>query len=176
MRIFLLGFMGVGKSTLGRMASEQLQIKFLDFDTLIEEDQKLTISEIFAEYGEAFFRKLEHDLLRDVIQTEDDFIMGTGGGLPCFHRNLEVMNEHGYSIYLRANPESIVDRLEKSSGSRPLIANKSKEELTSFVLEILETRSKFYQQATEILDVDLTLSKMENTEHLVEIIRRLRSN
>lgn len=173
MRVFLIGFMGVGKSTLGRLAAETLSVDFMDFDVLIEEHQEMSISEIFSAYGETYFRKLEHDLLREVIQTRDDFIMGTGGGLPCFHNNLEVMNEHGQTIYLKASAEAIAERLWNSSGSRPLIANKSKEELATFVEETLGNRNKYYLRATHVLDVDLALSKSVNAHQLIQIINQL---
>ena len=172
-RVFLLGFMGVGKSTLGRIAAAKLSTRFMDFDVLVEQYQEMTISQIFSQCGQAFFRKIEHDLLREVVQTETDFIMGTGGGLPCFHSNLEFMNEHGVTVYLKAPSSAIVERLWNSSGARPLIANKSREELSAYVEETLRVRSRYYEQAKEILELDLTSSKVLNAGHLVQIIKRL---
>lgn len=173
MRIFLLGYMGVGKSTLGRMVAERLLMEFLDFDALLEEYQQMTITEIFTNLGEPFFRKLEHDLLREVIQTRDQFIMGTGGGLPCFHNNLELMNTYGHTIYLRSSAAAIAERLIQSTGSRPLIANKSKEELLDFVTQMLKTREVYYNQAKTTVDLDLTLSKEENADRLLSAVMQV---
>ncbi|NND33391.1 MAG: shikimate kinase, partial [Saprospiraceae bacterium] len=130
MRIFLLGFMGVGKSTLGSIVADQLGLPFYDFDAIIEEEMNMSISSIFAQYGELFFRKIEHDTLRDVLQARNNFVMGTGGGLPCFNNNMAKMNEYGYTIYLRADTDDIVERLHHSSGSRPLLMGKNRDELS----------------------------------------------
>ena len=166
MRIFLLGFMGVGKSTLGNMIASGLGYEFFDFDTIIEEEMGMSISTIFAEYGELFFRKVEHDTLGEVIQTRDDFVMGTGGGLPCFNDNMARMNRFGYTVYLRASAEEIAERLSTSSGTRPLIRGKSRHELDIFVKELLSKREEFYQQANLIVDLDLSRSKQANAAKL----------
>lgn len=173
MRIFLLGYMGVGKSTLGKMAADLLSVEFIDFDSLLEEHHQMTISEIFAQCGETFFRKLEHELLREVIQTRDQFIMGTGGGLPCFHNNLQFMNQHGYTVYLRASSDSIVERLSMSAGSRPLIMNKSTTELYDFVTAMLVEREPIYQQSHSTVELDLSLGKQQNVEKLLFILKNV---
>ena len=170
MRIFLLGFMGVGKSTLGRLLAEQLALRFLDFDVLLEEHQQMSISDIFARYGEVYFRKLEHDLLREVVQTNDQFVMGTGGGLPCFHNNMQFMNDHGQTIYLKSDPGAIAGRLGKSTGLRPLIVGKSDVELYQYVEETLAKRNKFYTQANLVIEVDLQATKETNVELILNTI------
>lgn len=173
MRIFLLGYMGVGKSTLGQMAADLLSVEFVDFDSLVEAHCQMTISEIFSQFGETFFRKLEHELLREVIQTRDQFIMGTGGGLPCFNNNLQIMNENGYTIYLRASSDSIVERLSLSAGSRPLILNKSPAELYDFVTAMLLEREPIYQQSKATVELDLSLPKQQNVERLLSILKKV---
>ncbi|MBK8505134.1 MAG: shikimate kinase [Saprospiraceae bacterium] len=173
MRIFILGFMGVGKSTLGRLVAEQLSLRFLDFDMLLEEHQGMSISDIFTRYGEVYFRKLEHDLLREVVQTNDHFILSTGGGLPCFHHNLEFMNDHGQTIYLKSDAEAIANRLGHSTGSRPLIAGKSVSELRQYVEETLSRRNHYYAQASIVIDVDLEANKEANVNLIVNTIRQV---
>lgn len=173
MRIFLLGYMGVGKSTLGKMAADILSVEFVDFDSLLEAHQQMTISEIFSQFGETFFRKLEHELLREIVQTRDQFIIGTGGGLPCFHNNLQIMNEYGYTVYLRASSDSIVERLSQSAGSRPLILNKSTEDLYDFVTAMLSEREPIYQQAKATVELDLSLPKEQNVEKLLSILKNV---
>ena len=168
MRIFFIGFMGIGKSTLGKLVAQALNYEFLDFDTIIEEDMGMSISSIFAQYGEPFFRKLEHDTLGEVIQTRNDFVMGTGGGLPCFNNNMTKINEHGCSVYLRANANEIANRLADSSGSRPLIQDKSREELKKYVIDLLEIRNDFYLRSHLIVDLDLSLSKQENVDRIIK--------
>jgi shikimate kinase len=168
MRIFLIGFMGIGKSTLGKMVAQALNYEFWDFDTIIEEDMGMSISSIFAQYGEVFFRKVEHDTLGEVIQTRTDFVMGTGGGLPCFNDNMTKINEHGCSVYLRATANEIAARLADSSGDRPLIQNKSREELKQYVTDLLEIRNDFYLRSHLIIDLDLGLTKRENAARIVK--------
>lgn len=173
MRIFLLGFMGVGKSTLGRLLAEQLALRFLDFDVLLEEHQQMSISDIFARYGEVYFRKLEHDLLREVVQTNDQFVMGTGGGLPCYNHNMQFMNEQGQTIYLKSDPVAIAGRLGKSTGLRPLIVGKSALELYEYVEETLAKRDQFYAQANLVIDIDLQATKESNVDLIVKTIRHV---
>jgi shikimate kinase len=172
MRIFLIGFMGVGKSTLGRLVAETLSLRFLDFDLLLEEQQQMSISDIFARYGEVYFRKLEHDLLREVVQTNDQFVISTGGGLPCFHQNLHFMNSHGITIYLKSDAKAIADRLGHSTGSRPLVAGKSSSELHLFVEETLSKRSHYYSQAHIVINLDLEAPKEINVNLIVDTIRQ----
>ncbi len=171
MRIFLLGFMGVGKSTLGKMLAERLEHPFIDMDNLIVEKMEEPIEHIFSNYGELFFRKLEHDYLREVVQTHENLVMGTGGGLPCHANNMTFMNESGLTVYLKADAQSIVYRLSHSSHVRPLIADKEGEKLSEYIRALLQQRSPIYEQAQIVVDLDLRSTKRENTDRLLDQIK-----
>lgn len=166
MRIFLVGFMGVGKSTLGKTVADLLALPFYDLDTLIERKHETTISEIFSEYGEALFRKLEHDELLECIARCPDMVLGTGGGLPCHLNNLEIMNDCGLTIYLQADAKDIADRLSSASGMRPLIADKKGVELARFVVDLLSKRHGIYMQSQLVVNLDLSDSKQSNTQRV----------
>jgi shikimate kinase len=146
-RIFLIGFMGSGKSTLGAQLARRLGYQFVDMDHLIEETSGMSISEIFSEHGEEVFRKWEHDILLEVCRREK-LVVSTGGGAPCHSKIMDFMNANGTTIYLKLTPEALRDRLIQSKTERPLIKGKSKPELLEFITGLLEQREKFYEQAT----------------------------
>jgi len=125
MRIFLIGFMGCGKSTMGRSLASLLNLTFIDLDTYIEGKYFKTVPQIFAEEGEAEFRKKENKVLEEV-SFFDDVIVATGGGAPCFFDNMEVMNQSGYCVFLDVEIDTLVDRLMHSKTERPLIKGKSR--------------------------------------------------
>ena len=157
MRIFLIGYMGSGKSTLGRRLAKHLNVQFVDMDHYIEERNYKTIPQIFAEEGEAEFRKKERKALEELAEFTD-IVIATGGGAPCFFDNIDVMNRTGKTIYLNINPEILAERLMKSKTERPLIKGKSREELVAFIDETLKKRHAFYSQAHYQIthpDVDL---------------------
>jgi len=163
--------MGVGKSTLGKLVARDLGLPFLDFDHIIEDAMEMSISDIFAQYGEPFFRKLEHDHLRDLIAISNLFVVGTGGGLPCNSENMSTMNESGLTVYLSAPPKDIADRLSHANGSRPLIAGKTSEELEEYVELLLSKRKMYYEESHITIDLDLSRSKHFNAEKIVKAIR-----
>lgn len=173
MRIFLIGFMGVGKSTLGQMVAEEIDMPFLDLDEWIEDRMQMSISEIFSTFGEPFFRKLEHDNLREAVQTYDHFMMATGGGLPCFGNNLDYMNRHGFSVYLKATVDDIEARLIHSSGKRPVLDAMNREELQTHIQSLLAKREEYYLKSSKVIDLDLALEKDQNVTRLVDLIRSL---
>jgi shikimate kinase len=146
-RIFLIGFMGSGKSTLGGQLARRLDYQFMDMDQLIEETSELSVPEIFNEHGEAVFRKWEHDILLELCR-RDKLVISTGGGAPCHSGNMDLMNANGTTIYLKLTPEALRDRLIQSKTERPLIKGKSEPELLEFITGLLEQREKFYEQAT----------------------------
>jgi len=146
MRIYLIGYMGCGKSTLGRRLSKHLDLQFVDMDHYIEERNYKTIPQIFAEEGEAEFRKKERKALEELSEFTD-IIIATGGGAPCFFDNINLMNRTGKTIYLNINPDILAVRLLKSKTERPLIKGKSKEELITFIDETLRKRNEFYSKA-----------------------------
>lgn len=157
MRIYLIGYMGCGKSTLGRRLSKHTGLQFIDMDHYIEERNCKTIPQIFAEEGEAEFRKKEQKALRELSEFTN-IIIATGGGAPCFFDNIELMNQTGKTIYLNIDPAILADRLLKSKTERPLIKGKSRKELVAFIDETLQKRNQFYTQAQYQItrpDIDL---------------------
>jgi len=150
-RIFLIGFMGSGKSTLGAQLARRLNYQFVDMDQLIEDTAELTIPEIFNEHGEEVFRKWEHDILLELCSREK-LVISTGGGAPCHSGMMDLMNANGCTIYLKLSPGALQDRLMRSKTERPLIKGKSEPELLEFISILLEEREKFYEQATHIVD------------------------
>jgi shikimate kinase len=150
MRIFLIGFMGCGKSTMGRLLASMLNLTFIDLDTYLEAKYFKTVPQIFAEEGEDEFRRKEHRVLEEVALF-DDVIVATGGGAPCFFNNMEVMNQSGYCIFLDVEADTLVGRLVHSKTERPLIKGKSLEELKAFIESLMQKRRPFYEKARYIL-------------------------
>jgi len=150
MRIFLIGFMGCGKSTLGRTLASELKLTFIDLDSFLEEKYFKTIPQIFAEEGEDAFRRKERKVLEEVCGF-DDVILATGGGAPCFFDNMELMNNAGFCIFLDVEISSLVNRLIHAKTERPLIKGKSPEELHTFIEGLLAKRRPFYEKARYVL-------------------------
>ena len=158
MKIFLIGFMGSGKTTIGRHIAEKTGFFFVDTDRFIEMRHRMTVSEIFEQRGEAAFREMERDLLIKVSKF-DSTVISTGGAMPCFGNNMDIMLESGKVIYLSASPEELSKRLLRSHKKRPLIRGKTEEEMRNFIEEQLEIREPFYNRANFILKSDnLSLS------------------
>ena len=138
-KIFLIGLPGAGKTTMGLELALKLNLHFVDLDQEIEKAEKQTVKAIFEEHGEAHFRQLETQHLEKIIRTLPDFVMATGGGTPCFFRNMEVMNSEGITIYIDTPIDVIQNRLNLDT-SRPLMKSTTLENL-------LEKRQKWYDQA-----------------------------
>ena len=153
MKIFLVGFMGSGKSYWGSRWAERYQLSFADLDTLIGERENKTIAEIFGQRGEAYFREAETACLRS-FPTDASFIMACGGGAPCFNDNMKWMNERGTTVYLAASPQLIYDRVIGEIDKRPLLKHTDASSLLSFIEQKLKEREPFYKQAKCILPVD----------------------
>lgn len=153
-RVYLIGFMGSGKSTLGRWLTDAMEgWTFIDLDHFIENKYHKTIPQIFEEKGEEEFRKMEASCLQEVSSFEK-VIVGSGGGTPCFYNNMEVMNNTGLAVYLQLTPQVIYDRLQTSKNKRPLIEGKQGDELLDFIAVKLAEREGFYKQAKLIADAD----------------------
>lgn len=149
--------MGCGKSTLGKRLAKYLNLQFVDMDHYIEMRNHKTVPQIFAEEGEAEFRKKERKALEELADFSD-IVIATGGGVPCFFDNIDLMNSTGTTIYMNIDPAILADRLMHSKTERPLIKGKSKEELTDFIDEMLKKRNPFYSQAKfEITEPDIDL-------------------
>lgn len=145
-RIFLMGYMGCGKSTLGKKLAHQLNWQFIDLDEKIESDSGKSIPEIFSESGEQVFRVLEANALLDV-SVQENAVISLGGGTPCQAGNLDIIKDKGSSIYIQLPPKVLADRLKQAKEGRPLIAGKSDEELLDFIEEQLGLREPYYMQA-----------------------------
>ena len=152
--------MGSGKTTIGNLLAKKLNRSFTDVDEFIETRYQQTITEIFEEKGEGGFREIERQALNEISQFENG-IVSTGGGLPCFFDNMKLMNQTGITIYLKANVNVLVNRLNSVKQKRPLIKGKSLEELQDFVDANLKKRESFYNQAKFIVDVPDSLKKKE---------------
>jgi len=150
MRIFLIGFMGSGKSTIGRSLASVLNLTFIDLDSFLEEKYFKTIPQIFAEEGEEAFRRKERNVLEEVCAF-DNVIVATGGGAPCFCDNIDLMNNSGYCVFLDVEINSLIKRLISSKTERPLIKGKSMDELRVYIGGLLAKRRPFYEKARYIL-------------------------
>jgi shikimate kinase len=153
MKVFLIGMMGSGKSFWKQQLSSKLKTGGYDLDHIIESVEEKTISELFDELGESSFRKTESKLLR-WFGEKKSFVLATGGGTPCFHQNMEWMNQHGFTIWLDEPVDVIVERLKPEMDHRPLLKNASIQDLHMFVQDKLKERKPFYSQAKCILSGD----------------------
>ena len=147
MRIYLVGYMAVGKTSIGKQLAKSMGLKFVDLDVMIEEKQKQSIPEIFKNQGEAAFRGIEKAALHQT-KFMNDCVIASGGGTPCFYDNMMKMNEWGVTVYLEMDVNSIAYRLYHAKTKRPLVEGKGETELKQFVKQHLEERSDYYQEAT----------------------------
>lgn len=150
-RIFLIGFMGCGKTHWGKELSEQLQIPFFDLDQKIEEKEEKSINDVFEEKGEEYFRLLEKDVLHLLVESHDSFVMACGGGTPCFYNNIDYMNQKGTTVWIDCSTTCLVNRLKNEKEKRPLIKDLDEEQLHLYVMRKVGDRRIFYQQAKIIL-------------------------
>ena len=168
-RIILIGYMGAGKTTVGKALSKELGIQFYDLDWYIESRRRKTVPQLFAELGEEGFRKIEYNMLHEVAEFEN-VIISCGGGTPCFFDNMDYMNRQGKVIYLRCEPEVLQKHLMMGKTERPLLKGKTPEELTAYIKEHLLEREPFYNKARYTLDVSL----MDNYEKIAITVDKLR--
>ncbi|MDT8394380.1 MAG: shikimate kinase [Bacteroidales bacterium] len=159
MKIFIIGYMGAGKSTAGKRLSNRLGIPFIDIDEAFEEKFRYSIPRFFDQFGEERFREFEHQCLKEIIHENADAVVSTGGGTPCFFNNLELMQKSGVTIYLKMHPKSLAERLSRSRRLRPVIRDIQQHEMPAFVETQLAGREAYYEQADiiikgESLDMD----------------------
>ncbi len=153
MKISLLGYMGSGKSTVGKKLAAQLNWEYQDLDQFIENQHKKTIADIFSSNGEIKFRKYEREALKKILDLEKKSVISLGGGTPAYYDNMQLINEFSYSIYLRMTPKELIKRLENEKSTRPLLAHLSNEILPEFIAKHLFERRNFYEQAQFTIDV-----------------------
>jgi len=168
-RIIIIGYMGAGKTTVGKALSKELGIPFYDLDWYIESRMHKTVAQIFTERGEEGFRQIEHNMLHEVAEFEN-VIVSCGGGTPCFFDNMDYMNQQGETIYLQASPEVLYGHLLMGKSVRPLLLGKSKEELLAYIKEQLQRRDPYYLKAKHHLNVDL----MDNYDKIKISVQRVR--
>lgn len=152
MKIILIGFMGSGKSTVGRQLAAKLQLPFTDSDAWIEEQSATSVSRIFESEGEAVFRKWEQRYVEQLDEKEE--VISCGGGLPCFHNLMTILQEKGKVIYLKTSVETLVSRLENERKNRPIVASIKDETLTEEITTRLASREPVYRQANVIIETD----------------------
>jgi len=169
-RIVLVGYMGAGKTTVGRQLAKALDIPFYDLDWYIEMRYHSKVSEIFAEKGEEGFRDLERRMLHEAAEFEN-IVLSCGGGTPCFFDNMEYMNSLAETVYLKAAPEVLAMHLRMGKVERPLIKGKKPEELEQYIRESLEKREPYYLKAKHVLDVSL-MDNYEKISTTVELLKK----
>ncbi|OUN77794.1 shikimate kinase [Alistipes sp. An54] len=153
--LFLVGYMGCGKSTLGRRLARRLGVPFLDTDTLIEAREGASVSDLFRYEGEAHFREVERAVLEEAIVGNESAVVSTGGGLPVWRDNMERMNAAGRTIYLRRSAENIAGRLSPyGRRKRPRLQGLNDEELVAFMTRDMAERDPFYGRATLVIECD----------------------
>lgn len=153
-RIILIGYMGAGKTTVGKALAAELGLRFYDLDWYIESRMRKTVAQLFAELGEEGFRRIERNMLHEVAEFEG-VLISCGGGTPCFYDNMQYINQQGLTLYLKASPEVLYKHLKMGKSVRPLLLNKTPEEVQRFISEQLKAREQFYSRAQFTLDVNL---------------------
>lgn len=152
--IILLGYMGAGKTTVGKALAKRTGAQFYDLDWYIEARMRRTVPEIFRQEGEEGFRRIERAMLHEVAEFEN-VVLSLGGGTPCFFDNMEYVRQKGRTVYLEASAEVLAKHLRMGKVERPLIKGKAPEELLAFIKEQLQKRETFYKQAEIIFNVSL---------------------
>tara|TARA_B110001450_G_scaffold59554_1_gene56294 strand:- start:1401 stop:1916 length:516 start_codon:yes stop_codon:yes gene_type:complete len=160
MKIVLLGYMASGKSSIGKLLSKKLSMKFLDLDDYIIQKEEMSIAKIFEKKGEVYFRMIENKYLKEVLNTKDQFILALGGGTPCYANNMEEINKGDtVSIYLQGKTKTMIDRLIKKKSKRPLIASLADEKIPEFVAKHLFERRMYYELAKITIKIDAKTKK-----------------
>jgi len=168
-RIILIGYMGAGKTTVGRALAKELGLNFYDLDWYIENRRRKKVPQLFDELGEDGFRQIERNMLHEVAEFED-VVISCGGGTPCFFNNIDYMNQQGQVVYLHCSPEVLHQHLLMGKTERPLLKGKTSEELTSFIEEQLASREQYYKKAAYQLDVTL----MDNYDKIKITVDKLK--
>lgn len=169
MIFFFIGFMGSGKSFFAQEISNTIQIPFVDMDIYIQEKESISIAQIFEQRGEDYFRLKEHEILKSLIQQykNKNVIIATGGGAPCYHNNMELMNHAGITIYFDLSINMLCQLLKNETEKRPLLKNLSEQDFFLFIQKKLSERKSFYQKAT------ISLSETQvNKNSLVHLIQK----
>ena len=167
-RIFLTGYMGAGKTTLGKAFAHRTGLEFIDLDWYIEERFHRSIPQLFAERGEDGFRQLEHDMLHEAGEFEN-VVISVGGGTPCFFDNMDYMNRQGQTVFLDVDTDVLFRRLRVATQQRPILQGKTDEELRQFIGKALASRLPHYRKARYTFDG----SRLESRNQIAEAVDRL---
>lgn len=156
MKIILLGYMGSGKTTIGIQLAKKLFLNFTDLDEFIEEKEQKSIKEIFEQKGEIYFRKIEHNYLKQFIKENESYVLSLGGGTPCYAGNLDLIlhDKNNLSFYLRGSISTLFKRLSENKFKRPLINDISDNQLTEYIAKHLFERGHFYDKAAYKISID----------------------
>lgn len=169
-RIILIGYMGAGKTTIGKILAKDLGVPFYDLDWYIETRMRKKVKQIFDERGEEGFRIIEKNMLHEVAEFED-VVVACGGGTPCFFDNMEYLVGQGDVVYLRGTPDVLFRHLEMGKGVRPLLLGKSDEELLEYIKENVEKREEFYMKANHIVDIPC----MEDEDKILDTTEKIKT-
>lgn len=170
-RIFLIGYMGAGKTTLGKVLAQRMGLLFIDTDLFIENRYHLKISEMFATEGEGRFRQIEHQILLEISAFEN-IVVSTGGGMPCYSNNMDIMNAAGTTVFLDVSANELTTRLGASKTTRPILQGRTGEELRNFITGSLEGRLPFYSMAKIHFKAEL-MDTERDTEKLADELEKL---
>lgn len=161
MRIFLIGFMGSGKTHWGKQLATQMKIPFYDLDEEITKKENLSVAEIFSQSGEEAFRNKEREVLETLIDENASMVLSCGGGTPCFFNNIERMKKYGVVVWLNTHIEILLQRLIKEKEKRPLIREIGDDDLRSYIIRKLNERRMYYEQADVIVDNENSIAMSE---------------
>ena len=161
MKIFLIGFMGSGKTHWGKQLAAQLKIPYYDLDDVISSKEKKSVSQIFAESGEESFRLKEREVLESLIDENETMVLSCGGGTPCFFNNIETMKKYGVVVWLNTHVEVLLQRLKNEKAVRPLIKNVPDGNMRSYIVRKLNERRIYYEQADVMVDNEDSISVNE---------------
>ena len=165
--IILVGFMCSGKNTYGKLLASAMGVPFVDIDDYITAKYNKTVAGIFAEHGEDYFRQLEHEVIKELLQSSPA-VIASGGGTPCFNNNMDLMNQSAITVYLQSNPKTIFSWLKDAKHERPLLKGKTDDELLHYIENLLEQRKQYYEQA------QITVSALHfDAKKLITIINEI---
>ena len=167
--IILIGYMGAGKTTIGKVLAREMGVDFYDLDNYIEDRFHQKIPDIFAEKGEEGFREIERKMLHEVAEFEH-IVLSCGGGTPCFFDNMDYMNTCGETVFLDASPAVLKEHLHMGKTVRPLIQGKSDDELIAYIEDSLEKRLPYYQKAKHTLKIEVIHTKDQIKNYVDQII------
>lgn len=170
-RIILIGYMGSGKTTVGKALAKDLGLSFYDLDWYIEARMRRTVKQLFDERGEEGFRKVERNMLHEVAEFED-VVISCGGGTPCFFDNIDYINRQGETVYLKCSPDTLFQHLQMGKTVRPKLIGKSPDELREHIKREVAQREPFYTQAKHTVDVTL----MDNYEKIAITVTQVRQS